>query len=344
MNTLLQKQNIAIALSLLFVATLSVIASVIAQQPSIKVVALSPLIIGILIGMGITNTGLKTKLPSNWQSGFNISSKTILRIAIVLYGFRLTLQDLSSIGWQGMLLATFIVISTLLVGFVIGTKWLKLDRDTALLISAGSAICGAAAVLATEPVLKAQAYKACLAVTTVVVFGCAAMVLYPFCYQLGVYGLTEHQMGLYLGATLHEVAHVVAAGKAISNDIANTAVIEKMFRVILLAPFLLVLRWLLLHVNKQQQSTSNSSNIAIPWFAVFFIVVILFNTLGVLPSNIVSLINQLDTFLLTMAMTALGLNTAFNQFKHIGLKPFYLALLLFIWLICAGFIATKLFN
>src|SRR5690606_39395911 len=116
-------------------------------------------------------------------------------------------------------------------------------RETAMLIGAGSAICGAAAVMATEPVVRAQAHKVSVAVATVVVFGTAGMFLYPWLYPH--LGLGEHAFGVYAGSTIHEVAQVVVAGRAVGDAAGAAAVIVKMLRVMLLAQFLLVLSSLL---------------------------------------------------------------------------------------------------
>lgn len=111
-----------------------------------------------------------------------------------------------------------------------------LDKHTSWLIGAGSSICGAAAVLATEPVVKAEASKVTVAVATVVIFGTVAIFLYPAIYPLMSQWFSPETFGIYIGSTVHEVAQVVAAGHAISPDAENAAVISKMLRVMMLAP------------------------------------------------------------------------------------------------------------
>ncbi len=297
----------------------------------------SPLIIGIVIGMIFANT-FRKKLHNSYDQGIVFSTKTLLRGAIILYGFRLTFQDISQVGISGVLVSTIIVTFTFIIGYFIGVKVLKMDKETTMLTSAGSSICGAAAVLATEPVVKGEAYKTAVAVSTVVLFGTISMFLYPFLYKSGLIDLTPKGMGIYIGGTLHEVAHVVGAGSAISKEVANDAVIVKMIRVMLLAPFLVVLGvWL-----SKTKNSKEKTKITIPWFAVWFIVVAGFNSLNLLSPQIVKFINQLDTFGLTMAMSALGMQTSFEKFKEAGLKPIYLATILFLWLVFGGYYITKL--
>jgi len=327
---------------ILFVALFATSATYIAEFEIFHKFAISPLIIGIVLGMIYANT-LRDKLPLEWQAGVLFSTKNILRAGIVFYGFRLTFQNISEVGAAGLIVSVSIVSLTFILGCFLGTKVFKLDRDISILISAGSSICGAAAVLATEPVLKAESYKTSIAVATVVVFGTIAMFLYPFLYQSGMLAISPQSMGIYLGGTLHEVAHVVGAGNAINAEVANTAVIVKMLRVMLLAPFLVVLSvWLKDKACTKKVNGVSKTKITIPWFAIGFIIVVGFNSLNLLPNNVVDMINQLDTFALTMAMTALGMETCFDKFKGIGLKPIYLATSLFIWLLFGGYIITQL--
>ena len=166
------------------------------------------------------------------------------------------------------------------------------------------------------------------------------MFLYPFLYRIGLIPLSPQEMGIYIGGTIHEVAHVVAAGNAIGAQTAKTAVIVKMIRVMMIAPFLLVLGFWLAKTSKYVVKKSKTK-IVIPWFAVFFMVVAGFNSLDLLPLHVVNNINSIDTFLLTMAMSALGMETSIDKFKKAGMKPIYLASILFIWLIFGGFYIVK---
>jgi uncharacterized integral membrane protein (TIGR00698 family) len=137
---------------------------------------------------------------------------------------------------------------------------------------------------------------------------------------------------------VHEVAQVVAAGNAISAESSDTAIIVKMTRVLLIAPMLLVLGLFLSQIKNKV--SHQKSKIVVPWFAVLFIAVAGFNSLELLPLKIVSTINIIDTFLLTMAMTALGMETYLSKFKQSGIKPLVLATVLFVWLVIGGYFTT----
>jgi uncharacterized integral membrane protein (TIGR00698 family) len=334
-------QKTHIVNGVLFVALFACSAFYVSQSAVMKYLSFSPLIIGIIFGMMYGNT-LKKHMPAEWQPGIKFSSKKLLRLAIILYGFRLTFQNISDVGITAILIDIIIISVTLGLGMLIG-KLLKIDKEIALLTSTGSAICGAAAVLGMESVLNNKPHKTAIAVSTVVIFGTIAMFLYPVLYRSGIVHLTDQQWGLYTGATVHEVAHVVGAGNAMNDSISGIAIIVKMIRVIFLAPVLLLFAVVVaMQAKRIAGGSSQMGKITVPWFAFGFLAVIGFNSFNLLPGNLVEIINYLDTFLLTMAMTALGMETQLKQFKEAGFKPFLLASILFGWLIAGGYCIVKL--
>ena len=322
------------------VGAIALSSTYLAHQPWLKELKISPLIVGILMGVIVGNT-VKHRLPTSIDAGVKLSASKILRLAIILYGFRITFDQIANIGVAGVALDVVMVSSTLLIGAFVGIRLLKMDRETALMTSAGAAICGAAAVIATEPVVKAEPHKTAVAVATVVCFGTLSMFLYPLVYRLGLVPMSTEVFGIYIGASVHEVAHVVGAGDAVGQSTSDIAVIVKMTRVMLLAPALIIMGWLL--ARQVNSSSTTKTPVAIPWFAIGFILVAGFNSFGFLSASAVDIINIFDTFLLTMAMTALGLNTVVERFRGIGLTPLYLALTLFLWLVVGGYALTQLF-
>ena len=320
---------------ILLIALFSCAAFYIADFDFIQKLSFSPLIVGIVLGMLYANS-LRNNLPETWVPGIKFCSKQILRLGIILYGFRLTFQSVIAVGTEAIVIDMIVVCITIFIGILAG-KLLKMDKDLSLLTATGSAICGAAAVLGAESVIKPQPYKTAVAVSTVVIFGTIAMFIYPVLYRSGVTGLDETGMGVYTGSTLHEVAHVVGAGNAMGENISDTAIIVKMIRVILLAPVLLAMSFF----TRSATGTGGKRKITIPWFAFGFIAVIGFNSLNLLPASVVGFINNFDTFLLTMAMTALGAETSIDKFRQAGAKPFILAAILFIWLMGGGYLLAR---
>lgn len=313
----------------------------IGEMDFVKAISFSPMIVGIILGMIYANS-LRNNLPDTWVPGIAFCSKRILRIGIILYGFRLTFQDVTAVGLAAIIIDALVVTLTILLGLFIG-KLLRMDRSIALLTSCGSAICGAAAVLGCEGAIHAKPYKTAVAVSTVVIFGTLSMFIYPILYRAGIFSLPVNEMGIFTGGTVHEVAHVVGAGNAMGQEIAGIAIIVKMIRVMMLVPVLLVIAFFVAHSVRQRAEggRSGKSKITIPWFAVMFLVVIGLNSLSLLPEAVVSSINTLDTFLLTMAMTALGAETSIDKFKKAGAKPFILAALIYVWLIGGGYAMTR---
>lgn len=324
---------------ILLIALFACAAFYIGEMPLMKELSISPMIIGIVLGMIYANS-LRNNLPPTWVPGIVFCSKKILRLGIILYGFRLTLGDIAEVGVAGISIDAIIVTVTILGGIFIG-RLLKMDSETALLTSVGSGICGAAAVLGAESTIQTKPYKTAVAVATVVIFGTIAMFIYPIAYRTGFFALEPEQMGIYAGATLHEVAHAVGAGNAMGEEVSNVAVIVKMIRVMMLVPVLLILAWWIASHKRNKGTDSEKGKISIPWFAIGFLLVICFNSLNLLPVSIVDGINYFDTFLLTMAMAALGAETSFDKFKKAGAKPFILAFILFIWLLGGGYLLTK---
>ena len=187
---MLEKGNRANTLhGILLIALFSFAAFYIAGFPLMKRLSLSPLIIGIVLGMLYANS-LRNRLPETWVPGIRFCAKQVLRWGIILYGFRLTLAQVAAVGLPAVTVDLIVVAGTILGGVAVG-RLLKIDRDTALMTSTGSAICGAAAVLGAEPVVRCEGYKTAIAVSTVVIFGTISMFLYSVMYRTG--GLGRHE-------------------------------------------------------------------------------------------------------------------------------------------------------
>ena len=164
------------------------------------------------------------------------------------------------------------------------------------------------------------------------------MFIYPILYRNGTFVLSPNEMGIFTGATLHEVAHTVGAGNAMGKEVSDVAIIVKMIRVMMLVPVLLITSFMVSRAAVKAGGQGGSmKDISIPWFAIGFLAVIGFNS-----QSLIAFINNLDTFLLTMAMTALGAETSIDKFKKAGAKPFVLASLLYLWLIVGGYFLVKL--
>lgn len=300
----------------------------------------SPLIIAIILGLLIGNL---FKVPEIFKPGITFSLKKILRVGIILLGFRLTFQNVVDVGIEGLVVDTFMLITSFILGVWVSQRFFGLDQQMSYLIASGSSICGASAVLATVPVVKGQMHQAAMAVATVTLFGTLAMSLYPAVYKAGMLlNLDDVRYGIFTGATVHEVAQVVAAGFAVSDVAGNTATIAKLTRVMMLAPLLIVLS--LYFTKKHSTHGVNLRDIPIPWFVFGFIGVVGLNSTDLVPKSVITQINMVDVFLLTVSMAALGIETNIEKMKKAGMKPIYSAFIIFMYLFFGGLMVTMVVH
>lgn len=310
-----------------FVGLLALAVVQLAQIPAIKSFGISPLVIGIVCGMLYGNF-FKGTMPVDWGVGVHFTARKLLRVAVALYGLNISVQQIVEVGLPGVVVAIGVAVSVLAFGTWLGTRWLGLDRDTSMLTAAGSAICGAAAVLAFESTLRSAPHKSAVAVATVVLFGTISMFLYPVLFRMGWLGFDSQSIGIFLGGSIHEVAQVVAAASNIDPATTEVATIVKMTRVALLVPLLLVIGlWL---QRRDTQADGTKASLPVPWFAIFFLVFALVNSANVIPAEPLAMLRAFDIFLLTMAMTALGMETRFAQMKQAGPRVLALAAILFV--------------
>ena len=301
-----------------------------AQQNGIGALPLA-IVLGIIVGNLLANKPLTQRSSTILE----FSKKKLLRAGIILFGSHLTWSQLVAVGWQAALLDAVVISTVLTVGYILGVRFLGMDREETILISVGSAVCGAAAILATEPVLNAKQRDVSVAVATVVVFGTLALFCYPFIFHLSQ--LSSEAFGVYIGSTVHEVAQAVAAGQAIDSEAMNNAVVVKLMRVMMLAPVVIIIASLYQRtISGQQLNTAHA--LPWPWFVFGFIAMVAFNSLFNLPDFIVSAFQVSAQLLLTVAMTALWLQTKFSAIKAAGTKPLLLSATLFGLLLGGGFL------
>jgi uncharacterized integral membrane protein (TIGR00698 family) len=340
---------------ILLTGAIAILATELAKGAWMQANGVSALTLAIVGGMIAGNT-IYPRISAYSAPGVVFSKQILLRAGIILFGLRLTFQDIGQVGVVGVMIDAIVLSSTFVLSCWAGTRLFGLNRRTAMLIGAGSSICGAAAVMATEPVVRGRAEEVCVAVSTVVAFGTLAIFIYPAMYHLNDrlhwLSITPFAYGIFTGSTVHEVAQVVAAGKAVADTAANTAVITKLVRVMMLAPFLVLLSAYLARNAEETAgpmegaapaeaaaptTPSRSWRGVIPWFALGFIAVAGLNSMAVLPHSFVSAAIDVDTLILATAMAALGVSTQVSAIREAGIKPLGLAALLFGWLILGGF-------
>jgi len=317
------------------------LAMVLANHPAVSRYGLSALTLAMFAGMIAANT-----LPRHWLAplapGMQLARHYMLRIGVALYGLRLTFASIAALGLPGIVAPLAMLVGTLLFGTWVGVRFFGLSRREAILVSSGSAICGAAAAIAVASVVRTDDRQTAVAVATVVLFGTVGMLLYPYLFELATghwhWAVSERMFGIFTGATLHEVAQVIAAGKMISDPTADAAVVVKMVRVLALGPVLLIMALWPRAGGATQAGKGALRGIlkSVPWFAVGFVAVMAVNSAGMVPTAWKAPLVDLDNWLLACAMLAIGLHTRIGDLLRAGRKPLALAGVLFVFLMVAG--------
>jgi len=291
------------------------------------VATFSPMILAILIGMALHNM---IGTPARAKAGVAFSLRRVLRFAIILLGLQLTAAQIVEVGARGV----GIIIATLVATFLF-TTWLGrligVERKLTQLIAAGTSICGASAVIATNTVTQAHDEDVAYAVACVTVFGSIAMFGYPLLQ--GALHLDAHAYGLWAGASIHEIAQVVAAAFQGGKQAGDFGTIAKLSRVMMLAPVVITLGLLAARRARAAGEAQCDAKAPMPWFVLGFIALVGFNSLVTIPGDVKAIVVTATTFLLSMALAAMGLETDVAKLRAKGVRPFVLGLAAF------GFIA-----
>lgn len=306
---------------LLLTSVVAVSAYAIRQLPGMA--TFSPLILAIVIGIAFHNL---VGTPTAAKAGVTFSMRRLLRIAIILLGLQLTITQVIEVGGRGI----GIIAATLVATFAF-TVWmgrlLGVERKLAQLIAAGTSICGASAVIATNTVTNAPDEDVAYAVACVTVFGSVAMFTYPL--LPGLLHLDPHAFGLWSGASIHEIAQVVAAAFQDGQKSGEFGTIAKLSRVMLLAPVVITLGLMARGANKSDVSSARPP---MPWFVLGFVALVGVNSLITVPAEAKMWIVAVTTFLLTVALAAMGLETDIRKLLAKGIRPALLGALAFLFI------------
>jgi uncharacterized integral membrane protein (TIGR00698 family) len=295
----------------------------------------SPMILATVTGMAIHNV---IGMPAICRPGVIFSLKRILRLGVILLGFQLMLSQVAAVGVAGAAIILAVLAATFFFTKAIG-RLMGVDPKLAELIGAGTSICGASAVIATNTVTEGSDADVAYAVTCVTVFGSLAMLLYPL--LPGILHLSPRDFGLWSGASIHEIAQVVAASFQDGPAAGQFGTVAKLTRVMMLAPLVIGLG--LVAARKAASGAGPSKAPPMPWFVLGFIAVMLLNSgITVAPAEKAQIV-ILTNFLLSMALAAMGLETDFAKLKREGLKPLALAACAWIFIASFSLVLVKLF-
>lgn len=238
-------------------------------------------------------------------------SKKLLQYSVIGLGFGMNLHASLASGKEGMMFTIVSVVATMVIGVIIGRKMLKMNMDTAYLISSGTAICGGSAIAAVGPVIKAKESDMSVALATIFILNAIALFIFPI---LGEWlGLTQQQFGTWAAIAIHDTSSVVGAGAAYGEEALQVATTIKLTRALWIIPLALVTSVIFKNESKK---------ISIPWFILWFVVAILLNTylLDSVPM-VGKIISGLARKSLIITMFFIGASLSTDVIKAVGLKP-----------------------
>lgn len=314
--------------------------------------SISPLVAGVALGALVANSGMigLNIAPSTrcaLAPGVTVAAKRLLRLGIVLLGFRLALSDLRDLGGVGIMLVALVVTCTFL-----GTQWignkLGLSKDLSLLVATGYSICGASAIAAMDGVVDADEEETAYAVALVTLCGTLAIVVLPL---LAVpLGLEGAMFGSWVGASVHDVAQVIATAATDGDEASSAAIVVKLTRVVLLAPMVAMVA-----LRRRRQAQSNEADIVesnataktkrppiLPLFVVLFLGAIVLRSTEILTADTLDGIKWAEKILLTLALVGLGFGVRFERLRKLGGRPLALGLISWILVSTISYIGVRL--
>ncbi|MHB1243643.1 MAG: YeiH family protein [Gaiellaceae bacterium] len=277
--------------------------------------------VALALGLVVANAG---RTPVAVRPGLALASGTLLRVGIVVLGFELVLQDMLTLGARGLLVVVAVVVATFF-----GTRWagkrLGVSDGLSLLVATGFSICGVSAIAAAREVTEVDEEEVTYAIALVTLCGSLAIVLLPALN--GIVGLDDRDYGMWAGASVHDIAQVVATSSAVGGVAVATAVVVKLARVLLLGPLVAWIAW------RQGRSAGVSRLRLVPPFVLAFVAAAALRSADLVPSGLLPVLADTKTVLLAVALFAVGARVELRRLLAVGGRP--LALGISSWAIVA---------
>ena len=300
-------------------AMLATVAFLLADQPFFKdTLRVSALLLVILVGMALRTI---LSIPAWAEPGVRVAQRPVLRWAVAGLGFRLSLGEFLKIGGPALVVVIVSSFAALALGWWVGRR-LGLSDKLATLLAVGGSICGASAVVAADSVVQADKRDSALALGIITLLGTIGIVAYPWIGRAA--GMGNSLYAVWDGASLHEMAQVVAAASGFAKEATGAATVVKLVRICLLAPVVFFLAWRMQAAERAGRSTAHAGKpqvSPVPWFLVLFVIFAAINSTGWLPKEWVHWIQQGDVWLLCVGMAGVGLQTSFHDLGRAGFAP-----------------------
>jgi len=315
---------------------LLLVGAVVAWALSLGIPALSPLVMGVIVGAVVANT---VTLPEQMAPGVTFGARSLLRVGIVLLGFRLSLGDLAALGSDGLLVVA-VVVSATFIGTQAMARVMGVPGDLGLLVATGYSICGASAIAAVDGVIQADEEETAYAVGLVTLCGSLSIAVLPA--LAGPLGLAGEAFGTWVGGSVHDVGQVVATAAQDSEEAVAAATVVKLTRVVLLAPMIALIafrrRRKITAAGGQGEGEGEGAGAKhpplVPLFVVGFLAAILLRSTGAIPESGLDAIKVAEKVFLTIALVGLGMGVRFDRLRRLGGRPLMLGLAA--WVLVAG--------
>lgn len=301
---------------------------------------ISALTIAVILGVIVGNTAKPLRIRTNTLApGLKFAAKKLLRVGIVLLGFRLALSDIAALGWRGLTLVIVIVLLTFFGTQLVG-RLLGLNAGVSLLVATGFSICGVSAIAAVDGVTKNRDEDVAAAIALVTMCGTLAIAVLPLLQH--PLGLSEAEFGMWAGASVHDVAQVVATASVAGSSALAIAVVVKLTRVVMLAP--LVAGVALVERRRTRTTTADKRPAIVPLFVLAFLGAVAVRSTGVLPAAFIDGAKLAETLMLAAALFGLGFAVHLPTLFRTGGRTAILGLASWIVIGTASFIGVTLID
>ncbi len=296
------------------VAAIALIATVIGRQLPVLGAPVAGIVLGVLATRPLLST---TPLSTALRPGVKFASGTVLQLSVVLLGARLSLREVGHVGVSTLPVMLGTLAVCLAAAYFLG-RALGIDSELRILVGSGTAICGAAAIAAVSPVIRARNTSVAYAISTIFVFNVAAVLLFP---PLGhLLGMSQEAFGLFAGTAVNDTSSVVAAATTFGDQATDHAVVVKLVRSLMIIPIVMFLGAMMARRSRDVRKRTSVFRL-VPSFLVGFVLVVAVNTIGLIPAAAQPTISGTSVFLITMALVAIGMSVDVKGLRQAGIRP-----------------------
>ncbi len=303
---------------------------------------ISPSVIALLIGMSLNPLASKFIIV---EKGINFTSKTILKLAIILMGATLSFSQVLSVGKISLIVMIFTLTTAFGGGYLLG-RLFKMDWKLSSLISAGTGVCGASAIAALAPTINAKSKDVAYAISATFLFDILMVILFPI---LGRYFLmSDLGFGLWAGTAINDTSSVVAASYAFSDAAGSFAIIVKLTRTLSIIPIVIIFAFINQYsINKNDKTQSKSKldlKKIVPWFILLFLVMVAFKSTGLISDQLSRNLALISKFMMVMALGAIGLKTNLKAVLNLGYLPMLFGFIISLLVVVVAFMSQMLLG